>query len=190
MNASHVTTEHLCNAVVHTRACYWNGRSRNVCRDVANLLNLKEGVDYERVCLGELGFGPLIDDLAREDWNKLSNLSDTLSSHHPPNDFLCDIGVSAITANSDRWERGIHFTRATLRSNLAIMVYAPLLERGKWAFFAPLALSAWFMLGATILVVPLFVFFFEAVFSNQCVPSSLFLSFSLCVHMSVFNVVL
>jgi hypothetical protein len=48
------------------------------------------------------------------------------------------------------------------------MVHAPLLEKGRWAFFAPLALSAWFVLAMTILVVPLFVFFFEAVFSQQC----------------------
>lgn len=132
---------------------------------------MKEGVHYELVCMGELGFGPLIDDLAREDWKKLSNSSDPLSRHHPDGNHLCDIGASAITANSDRWARGIQFSRATLRSNLAIMVYAPLLERGKWAFFAPLALSAWFMLAATIVMVPVFVFFFEAVFSNRCAPS-------------------
>ena len=138
------------------------------CSQVADLLGLEKGTDWEPVCLGELGFGPLIDDLAREDWNRPSNASDTLSSHHPPGDHLCDIGVSAITANSERWRRGIQFSRATLRSNLAIMVHAPLLERGKWAFFAPLALSAWAMLAATTMVVPMFVFFFEAVFSSQC----------------------
>lgn len=119
--------------------------------------------------MGEVGFGPMLDDLAREDWTRPSNASDSLSRHHPGDEYLCDIGASAITANTDRVARGIRFSRATLRSDLAIMIYAPLLERGKWAFFAPLALSAWFMLAATTMVVPLFVFFFEAVFSNQCV---------------------
>lgn len=45
-------------------------------------------------------------------------------------------------------------------------------ERGKWAFLAPLAVSAWIMLGATTVVVPLFVFFFEALFSERCELSS------------------
>jgi hypothetical protein len=64
-----------------------------VCSEIANLLNLTEGVDYTRVCMGELGFGPLIDDLAREDWNRLSNNSDALSRYHPRGEHLCDIGV-------------------------------------------------------------------------------------------------
>jgi hypothetical protein len=163
------TLDH-CSTAHGKNTLFMQSTKPSVCRHVADLLGLEEGKDFDMLCMGEKGFGPLIDDLAREDWNKLSNNSDALSRYHPSGGYLCDIGVSAITANSDRWARGIHFSRATLRSNLAIMVYAPLLERGTWAFFAPLAWRAWVMLAATTCVVPLFVFFFEAVFSNQCAP--------------------
>jgi hypothetical protein len=79
----------------------------------------------------------------------------------------CDIGVSAITASVEREGMGISFSRATHRSSLAVMVYAPLKQRGMWAFFEPLHLNVWIAMLVTILVTPFFVFFFESVFSRR-----------------------
>ena len=61
------------------------------------------------------------------------------------------------------------FSRATHRSALAILVHAPLKQRGMWAFFDPLHYYVWVALVVTIIVVPFFVFFFEAVFAKWCV---------------------
>lgn len=124
-----------------------------VCRKVTDMLGLQEGTDFEHVCLGEDGFSYMIDNLARK--------NTTL----PPQ---CDLGVSSITASSDREEMGIQFSRTTHRSALAIMVYAPLKQRGMWAFFEPLHVYVWTALVFTIIVTPFFVFFFESVFSKRC----------------------
>jgi hypothetical protein len=102
--------------------------------------------------MGEFGFGIMIDDLA--------GINRTLGQ--------CDIGVSAITVTSGREAMGLTFSRATYRSSLAIMTYAPLKRRGMWAFFTPLHLHVWMALLVTIVVTPFFVFFFESVFSGRC----------------------
>lgn len=116
-----------------------------------------ENRDFERVCLGEGGFSYMIEALAG------ANTSIT----------TCDIGVSSITASTEREERGIRFSRASHRSSLAILVHAPLKRRGMWAFFEPLHFYVWMALLGTIFVTPFFVFFFEAVFSKWCVASRL-----------------
>jgi hypothetical protein len=127
------------------------------CREVVQILELTEGVHYEHVCLGESGFSYMIDNLAR--------INTTL----PPQ---CDMGVSSITASVEREEKGITFSRTTYRSALAVMVYAPLKKRGMWGFFAPLHHFIWMALVLTILATPIFVFYFESVFSKQCDLSS------------------
>lgn len=126
------------------------------------MLGLVEGTHFEHVCLGEEGFSYMIDNLAR--------VNTTL----PPQ---CDVGVSSITASSDREHLGIKFSRTTHRSALAILVYAPLKQRGMWAFFEPLHLYVWTALVCTVIVTPFFVFFFESVFSKRyalvlvpCIP--------------------
>jgi hypothetical protein len=53
---------------------------------------------------------------------------------------------------------------------MAIMVYAPVLKRGIWAFMRPLTNSVWLMLLTTILIMPIFVVFFESLFSGRCAP--------------------
>lgn len=110
--------------------------------------------DYERVCLGELGFSYLIESLA--------GLNSTYG--------VCDIGVSSVTVSSEREDMGIKFSRATHRSSLAIMVHAPLKERGNWTFFDPLHWKAWIALLATVAMTPMVVFFIEAVFNKWCAP--------------------
>lgn len=123
------------------------------CSQVAATMDLEEGVDYERVCLGEGGFQYMLSSLVGE--------NTTLG--------VCDMGVSSITASTEREERGIRFSRATHRSALAILVHAPLKQRGMWAFFEPLHLYVWMALLGTVVVIPFFVFFFEAVFARWCV---------------------
>lgn len=49
-----------------------------------------------------------------------------------------------------------------------MQVYAPLKQRGMWAFFEPLHVSVWMALVFTVIVTPFFVFFFESVFSKRC----------------------
>jgi hypothetical protein len=121
------------------------------------LLELQEGVHYEHVCLGEKGFSYMIDNLAR--------INTTL----PPQ---CDMGVSSITASVERQKLGIQFSRASHRSALAVMVFAPLKQTGMWGFFDPLHFYIWLALVITIFVTPFFVFFFESVFSKRCGLSS------------------
>lgn len=118
---------------------------------MANALNLVEGTDYVHVCVGERGFSAMLDSLAGD--------NNTL--------VQCDIGASAITASSEREDRGITFSRTIYRSALAIMYYAPLHDRGSWAFFGPLHLNVWMALLVTIFITPFFVFFFESIFSNR-----------------------
>eukprot|EP00892_Ulva_mutabilis_P009355 jgi/Ulvmu1/6792/UM030_0130.1 len=113
-------------------------------------MGLVESRDFVRVCLGEGGFKYMIEALAGES----SEFGD------------CDLGVSSITASTEREQRGIRFSRATHRSALAILVHAPLQKRGMWAFFEPLHFHVWMALLVTIVVTPLFVFFSEAVFSK------------------------
>ena len=134
-------------------------------RQVAKVLGLREGTEFRWVCLGENGFGPMIDDLARLPFDAMD--ISRPNQTHPGGAYLCDIGVSSITANVERARMGILFSRATHRSHLAVMVLAPLQPRGRWAFFQPLASPVWLSLGATILIVPFIVFFFEAVFSAK-----------------------
>eukprot|EP00892_Ulva_mutabilis_P001091 jgi/Ulvmu1/10983/UM007_0162.1 len=143
------------------------GYDIDVWKRVAGLLGLKENEHYVRVCMGEFGFGPMIDDLARLPFHAME--TKYANQTHPGKDYLCDIGASSITATSERARKGIMFSRATHRSHLAVMVLAPLQPRGRWAFFQPLASPVWLSLGATILIVPFFVFFFEAVFSAKCI---------------------
>jgi hypothetical protein len=126
-----------------------------VFKAVASDIDLVEGKDYIHVCMGEKGFGLMIDDLA--------GVNRTLGK--------CDIATSTITATSEREVMGISFSRATHRSNLAIMTYAPLKPRGKWAFFEPLHKEVWIALCVTILVTPIFVFFFETIFSGRSMYS-------------------
>lgn len=134
------------------------------CRRITELLELQEGRDYEHVCLGENGFGYMIDNLARA--------NTTLPTH-------CDIGVSSITASVEREDMGIQFSRTTHRSALAVLVFAPLKQRGIWAFFEPLHVYVWMSLVFTVIVTPFFVFFFESVFSKRCATFSLlFILFS------------
>lgn len=118
--------------------------------------------------MGENGFGPMIDDLARTPFSEMDTSDPTQS--HPGGEYFCDIGASSITANVIRAQMGIFFSRATHRSHLAVMVLAPLKSRGRWAFMQPLANPVWLSLAATILIVPFFVFFFEAVFSAKFAP--------------------
>lgn len=115
-------------------------------------MGLVESRDYERVCLGEAGFSYMIEALAGD--------NTTFGA--------CDVGVSSITASTERENRGIRFSRATHRSALAVLVHAPLKKRGMWAFFEPLHLYVWMALIGTVVVTPFFVFFFEAVFSKWC----------------------
>lgn len=97
------------------------------CRKMASVLNMKEGEHYVRVCMGEKGFGPLVDDLARENYTALSAAAAGNSRDHPKDGtYFCDIGVSQVAVSSERSDRGIQFSRTTLRSDLAIMVHAPL----------------------------------------------------------------
>lgn len=110
----------------------------------------------------------MIEDLARMPFQAMD--SSDPNQTHPGGSYLCDIGTSSITANVERARMGIMFSRATHRSHLAVMVLAPLKSRGRWAFFLPLAAPVWLSLGATILIVPFLVFFFEAVFSAKCGP--------------------
>eukprot|EP00892_Ulva_mutabilis_P006137 jgi/Ulvmu1/3896/UM018_0117.1 len=126
------------------------GYDVDVWSNVAERMGLKETKDYVRVCLGEGGFSYMIDSLAGEN-----------STYG-----VCDIGVSSITASTEREARGITFSRATFRSGLAILVHAPLMQRGMWAFFDPLHYYVWIALVVTIIVIPFFVFFFEAVFAK------------------------
>ena len=126
------------------------------CRAVAKDINLEEGKDYIHVCLGEKGFALMIDDLAGR--------NRTLGQ--------CDLAASTITASSEREAMGISFSRATHRSSLAVMTYAPLKQRGKWAFMEPLHKDVWFALIVTILLTPVFVFFFETIFSGRCATRS------------------
>lgn len=116
--------------------------------------------------MGENGFGPMIEDLARLPFH-LMDKSD-VNQTHPRGSYLCDVGTSSITANVERAAMGIIFSRATHRSHLSVMVLAPFRSRGRWAFLLPMASPVWLSLGATILIVPFFVFFFEAVFSAKC----------------------
>lgn len=104
--------------------------------------------------MGEKGFPVMIDDLA----GRNRSLGQ------------CDLGASTITASSDREAMGIGFSRATHRSSLAVMTYAPLKQRGKWAFMDPLHKDVWLAMLGTILVTPIFVFFFETIFSGRCAP--------------------
>jgi Ligand-gated ion channel len=124
----------------------------HACRRVTDLLGLVEGRDFQHVCLGETGFKYMIANLARQNTTYAR----------------CDIGVSAITASRERESLGITFSRATHRSALAVLVHAPLKQRGMWAFFEPLHLEVWVALVLTIVVTPFFVFFFESVFSKRC----------------------
>ena len=123
-------------------------------RAMAQQVGLVEGRDYMHVCMGELGFKTMLDEL--------SGGNRTLGR--------CDIGASAITATVEREEAGITFSRATHRSALAILTYAPLKKRGMWAFFQPLHINVWIALLGTILVTPFFVFFFESIFSGRRAP--------------------
>ena len=72
-----------------------------------DIVGLQEGRDYEHVCLGENGFGYMIENLARAN-NSLP--------------VQCDMGVSSITASVEREDTGIQFSRTTHRSALAVMV--------------------------------------------------------------------
>lgn len=132
-------------------------------------MDLEKDVDYERICLGEGGFQYML--------NSLVGDNTTLGK--------CDMGVSSITASTERENRGIRFSRATHRSALAILVHAPLKQRGMWAFFEPLHLYVWMALLGTVVVIPFFVFFFEAVFARwyalpeKCLPVA---SFETCLR--------
>jgi hypothetical protein len=123
------------------------------CSAMAQDVSLIEGPDYVHVCMGELGFSLMLDNLSGKN---------TSLGH-------CDIGASAITATVEREHAGITFSRATHRSALAILTYAPLKKRGMWAFFQPLHIHVWMALLVTIIVTPFFVFFFESIFSGRCV---------------------
>lgn len=151
----------LCLEAYHAVPRVCRSRQRDivtcVCSQVAERMGLVENRDFERVCLGEGGFSYMIEALAG------ANTSIT----------ACDIGVSSITASTEREERGIRFSRASHRSSLAILVHAPLKRRGMWAFFEPLHFYVWMALLGTIFVTPFFVFFFEAVFSKWCVATQL-----------------
>jgi len=131
------------------------------CREVSQRLGLVEGRDYEHVCLGENGFQPIIKALAGEN-----------ETYGP-----CDIGISSITATSERESRGITFSHATYHGSLVILVHAPLKHRGTWAFFDPLHWTVWIGLALTVIITPMIVFFLEAVFNKRCVTCQ----FALCV---------
>lgn len=137
---------HLISSSVHQNVLYI------CCSEVADRLGLLEGPDFERVCLGEKGFNYVIDALNETDGTY----------------GRCDVGVAAITVSSEREDHGIIFSRATHRSYLAVMVYAPLKQRGKWAFFEPLDTFVWIGIALTVVLTPLIVFFFEAVFNKRC----------------------
>lgn len=105
-------------------------------------------------CLGPNGFAYIIQSLKGQNFTY----------------GVCDIGVSGITDTTERRDAGITFSRSTYRAYLAVLVHAALEQRGTWTFFSPLHPLVWLMLMATVMVTPLIVFFFEAVFNKWCAP--------------------
>ena len=133
-----------------------------------------EGRDYEHKCLGEYGFSYLIE--------SLKGKNDSFG--------MCDIGVSGITVTSSRTKDGIMFSHPICNAKLVVMVHRPLPQRGSWAyaFFNPLHWTVWVALLGLVVVTPLIVFFFEAVFNKGCVYASsrkLHAAHSRCKHAPV-----
>ena len=106
--------------------------------------------DYVHVCMGELGFTELIDNLAGR------------SNETEP----CDIGVSAITITTEREGMGLRFSRPVLNTKLAAMTYTPPRRYGNWAFLRPLSVNVWLALLATVALTPLMIFAVDVMFSN------------------------
>jgi hypothetical protein len=138
-----------------------------LCSIVAKNIGLVEGRDWVRVCMGEHGFGDMVNDLSEyKDFNA-SNPSALLGTKAK----YCDMSAQTITVTSERAEdMGIIFSRPTYRGSLSILVYAPIKRRGIWAFLKPLEDTVWGMLLGTVFVVPFLVAFFESVFSGRSAP--------------------
>lgn len=134
---------------------------------VAKNIDLVEGRDWVRVCMGEKGFGDMVSDLSEYKDFKPGNTSALVEAKAK----YCDMSAQTITVTSERSEEmGILFSRPTYRGSLSILLYAPIKRRGIWAFLKPLEDSVWGMLLATIFAVPFFVTFFESIFSSRSAP--------------------
>lgn len=88
-------------------------------RITANALGLKEGRDYVRVCMGENGFGPMIDDLS--EWRNVTNDRRYQAAQ------WCDLSAQTITVTPERIKKyGIQFSWRTYQGYLAILVHGSL----------------------------------------------------------------
>lgn len=142
-----------------------------MCREVANRLNLTEGVEYVRVCMGEHGFDAMVADLQERadvhvadsnDANTAANTTVNVPAQY------CDMSAQAITVTLDRTDTGIQWSRTTYRGYLATLVSAAYTARGIFEFLSPLAWSVWMLLITSAFIVPLLVIFLESAFSERC----------------------
>lgn len=127
------------------------GYDIDIFNAVARALGLKEGRHFVRICMGEEGFGAMIDDMSGANRSQAR----------------CDIAVSAVTATVEREESGIRFSRPVYQSSLAVLVYAPPKDYGIWAFMRPLDVTVWLALLGTMALTPPLIFFVEAIFSSH-----------------------
>jgi hypothetical protein len=128
-------------------------------RLIAAKLDLEEGTDFVRICLGGAAFYKVVQDLGE--------YANVTSKEHSPARF-CDLSGSSMAATSARAVRqGLLFTRPVYRASIGALVYAPVKVRGIWAFFQPFKIEAWLWMAGVVLVVPLIVIFFELLFESR-----------------------
>jgi hypothetical protein len=127
------------------------------CRAVALRIGLVEGKQYRRVCMGNLGFGVMIDELAGR----------TTSSREK-----CDMAVSSVTETIERTNDGTTFSKATLKDSLAIMTYTAPDEGTRKAhsfvnWLMPLHQNVWLSALGVVIVLPFLIFGLELGFSRR-----------------------
>lgn len=117
---------------------------------IAAHLDLREGHDWVRLCIGGSGFYQMVADLSEYTANM---------TYRPA---TCDFSASGMIATAERSiSKGLQFTRAISRSSVGVLVRSDIVLRGRWEFLKPLTVQVWIAMFVTIAAAPIAVVAFE-----------------------------
>ena len=121
----------------------FSGLSIQVFRDIsADVLNWKEGEDYQFVCID-------------------TDTPTTLYQRVVPEDGDCDAFIASTTITAERTENGVVWAHPYFDGSIGVVVKSDPKTSNGWAWTRPFTWELWLALGMTALLLPLIIYFLE-----------------------------
>lgn len=121
----------------------FSGLSIQVFRDIADdVLNWKEGVDYQFVCV-------------------TTDTPTTLYERVVPEDGDCDAFIASTTITAERTENGVVWAHPYFDGSIGVIVRSDPKSSSGWAWTRPFTWELWLALGVTIVFLPLIIYYLE-----------------------------